>query len=89
MGILLTKFDSRTTLSKQVDTILRKGFKDKVFNTTIRVNVDLVRAQLQRQSIFAYDPASTGAKDYESLIEEVVGNVVPFRARRVVGGYKE
>jgi len=89
MGILLTKFDSRTTLSKQVDTILRKSFKEKVFNTTIRVNVDLVRAQLQRQSIFAYDPASTGAKDYESLIEEVVGNVVPFRARRVVGGNKE
>jgi chromosome partitioning protein len=89
MGILLTKFDSRTTLSKQVDTILRKGFKDKVFSTTIHVNVDLVRAQLQRQSIFAYDPASTGAKDYESLIEEVVGNVVPFRARRVVGGNKE
>jgi chromosome partitioning protein len=88
-GILLTKFDSRTSLSKQVETILRKGFKQKAFSTTIRVNVDLVRAQIERQSIFAYDPASAGAKDYEQLIEEVVGNVVMFRKRRVVGGNQE
>ena len=88
-GILLTKFDSRTSLSKQVEAILRKGFKEKAFATTIRVNVDLVRAQIERQSIFAYDPTSAGAKDYEQLIEEVVGNVVMFRKRRVVGGNEE
>jgi chromosome partitioning protein len=86
IGILLTKFDSRTSLSKQVETILRKGFKDRVFQTTIRVNVDIVRAQIARKSIFAYDATSAGATDYSALIEEVAGNVVPFRARRVAVG---
>jgi chromosome partitioning protein len=87
MGILLTKFDVRTSLSKQVETTLRTSFKDKVFRTTIRVNVDIVRAQIARKSIFAYDPNSAGAADYSALIEEVAGNVVPFRtARRVAVG---
>lgn len=86
LGILLTKFDSRTSLSKQVETILRKSFQDKVFQTSIRVNVDIVRAQIARKSIFAYDATSAGAADYSALVEEVAGNVVPFRARRVAVG---
>jgi chromosome partitioning protein len=87
-GILLTKFDSRTILSRQVEGTLRKSFKEKAFQTVIRVNVDLIRAQIARQSIFAFDASSTGAKDYHSLIEELVGNVVAFpqkQKRRVAG----
>jgi chromosome partitioning protein len=86
-GILLTKFDSRTSLSKQVDQTLRKSFKDKAFKTVIRVNVDLVRAQIDRKSIFAYDPTSAGAEDYQHLIDELLGNVVMFpKRRRAAGG---
>jgi chromosome partitioning protein len=86
-GILLTKFDSRTILSKQVEQTLRKSFGNKAFKSVIRVNVDLIRSQIARQSIFAFDPNSTGAKDYQSLIAELVGNVVAFpQKRRVTSG---
>src|SRR5215510_8730761 len=51
-GILLTKFDSRTSLSKQVEQTLRKSFNEQAYKTIIRVNVDLVRAQIDRKSIF-------------------------------------
>ncbi len=83
-GILLTKFDSRTILSKQVEETLRRSFKEKAFKTVIKVNVDLVRSQINRKSIFAFDETSSGARDYLSLIEEVVGNVVQLPKRRTV-----
>jgi chromosome partitioning protein len=86
-GILLTKFDSRTSLSKQVEQTLRKSFGEQAYKTVIRVNVDLVRAQIDRKSIFAYDPTSAGAEDYQHLIDEILGNVVMFpKRRRAAGG---
>jgi chromosome partitioning protein len=94
-GILLTKFDSRTTLSPQVEEVLRRNFPEETFQTTIRINVDLVRAQVERKSIFASAPESTGAEDYENLIKELLGeirtahakqddNVITLSARRAV-----
>jgi chromosome partitioning protein len=94
-GILLTKFDSRTTLSPQVEEVLRRNFPKETFQTTIRINVDLVRAQVERKSIFASAPESTGAEDYENLIKELLGeirtahakpdgNVITLSARRAV-----
>jgi chromosome partitioning protein len=85
-GILLTKSDSRTILSKQVEQTLRKNFRDKAFETIIRVNVDIIRSQIARKSIFAFDPTSTGARDYSSLIDEIVGNVVAFPQKRSEAG---
>jgi chromosome partitioning protein len=83
-GILLTKFDSRTVLSRQVEAALRKSFETLAFQTMIRVNVDIIRAQIDRKSIFAFDRTSSGAQDYEQLIAELVAsNVVPFPQRRV------
>src|SRR5262249_9819082 len=63
--ILLTKFDARTTLSAHVRAILQESGGAEVLHTVIHVNVALVRAQLARQSIFAYDRISTGAQDYQ------------------------
>jgi chromosome partitioning protein len=89
-GILLTKFDSRTVLSRQVEAALRKSFEKLAFQTMIRVNVDIIRAQIDRKSIFAFDRNSTGAQDYEQLIDELVGgNVVQFpKPRRAAGASK-
>ena len=97
--ILLTKFDSRTTLSGQVREILRESFGADALHTVINVNVDIVRAQIERTSIFAYDLTSTGAQDYQNVVEELLGNnvamqssgnVIPFRKkRRGIGGLKE
>jgi chromosome partitioning protein len=97
--ILLTKFDSRTTLSGQVREILHESFGEDALQTVINVNVDIVRAQIERKSIFAYDLTSTGAQDYQNVVEELLGNtvavqssgnVIPFRKkRRGIGALKE
>jgi chromosome partitioning protein len=84
-GILLTKFDSRTKLSEQVEEVLRRGFPEKAFRTVIKVNVELIRAQIEKKSIFAVDPDSSGAKDYESLINEILHReqstkIIPIRS---------
>jgi chromosome partitioning protein len=97
--ILLTKFDARTTLSAHVRAILRESFGAEALHTVIHGNVALVRAQMARQSIFAYDRTSTGAQDYQHVVEELLGKsraveasgtVLPFRhPRRGPGGRKE
>jgi chromosome partitioning protein len=83
-GVLLTKYDSRTVLSKQVEKTLRNNFGKQVFDTVIRVNVDLIRSQIQRENIFEFDPECSGAKDYQNLMNELVGNVVALPQRRAV-----
>src|SRR3989454_5568399 len=56
--ILLTKYDVRTTLSAHVRALLRESCGAETLHTVIHGNVDLVRAQMARQSIFAYDRTS-------------------------------
>jgi chromosome partitioning protein len=89
--LLLTKCDARTTLSAHVRAILRESGGAEVLHTVIRANVDLVRAQMARQSIFAYDHTSPGAQDYQHVVEELLGHsravessdtVIPFRHPR-------
>ena len=70
--ILLTKCDARTTLSAHVRAMLRESGGVEV-HTVIRVNVALARAQMARQSIFAYDRTSRGAQDYQHVVEELLG----------------
>lgn len=82
-GILLTKFDSRTTLSQDVEAVLRRSFPDETLQTKIRINVDLVRAQIERKSIFASAPDSTGAKDYEDFMRELLSEEFGTRAESV------
>jgi len=77
--ILLTKFDARTTLSAHVSALLRESFGAEVLHTVIHGNVALVRAQMARQSIFAYDRTSRGAQDYQHVVEELLGTPAPWR----------
>src|SRR5215468_8222553 len=71
--ILLTKVDARTTLSTHVRALLRERGDAEALHTVIRVNVALARAQMARQSIFAYDRTSRGAQDYQHVVEELLG----------------
>jgi chromosome partitioning protein len=89
--ILLTKYDARTTLSAHVRAHLRERGDAEALHTVIRVNVALARAQMARQSIFAYDRTSRGAQDYQHVVEELLGThravassgtVIPFRHQR-------
>ena len=89
--ILLTKVDARTTLAAHVRAHLRERGDAAALHSVIRVNVALARAQMARQSIFAYDRTSPGAQDYQHVVEELLGNrravassgtVLPFRPQR-------
>jgi chromosome partitioning protein len=74
-GILLTMYDDRTTLSKQVAADLRSFFGDKVFETVIPRNVRLAEAPSHGMPVIFYDIHSKGAESYIQLAKEVVSNV--------------
>jgi chromosome partitioning protein len=73
-GIVLTMYDERTTLSRQVAADLRSFFGSQVFQTVIPRNVRLAEAPSHGKPILQYDPASRGAVSYIQLAEEVIAN---------------
>ena len=72
-GVLLTLYDDRLQLSRRVVDGAKEHFGDLVYDTIIRRNISLAEAPSFGQTIISYDPASTGAENYASLAEEVVG----------------
>ncbi len=72
LGIVPTLFDRRTNLSKDVLKGIRDYFGDKVFNTVINNNVKLAEAPSAGKPITSYDGSASGARDYQSLTEEVI-----------------
>ena len=73
-GILLTMFDERTTLSRQVATDLRSFFGTQVFQAVISRNVRLAEAPSFGKPIIFYDIHSKGAEGYTQLAQEVIAN---------------
>jgi chromosome partitioning protein len=73
-GILLTMYDDRTTLSKQVAADLRSFFGDKVFESVIPRNVRLAEAPSHGMPVMFYDIHSRGAESYIHLAKEVIVN---------------
>jgi chromosome partitioning protein len=73
-GILLTMYDERTTLSRQVATDLRSFFGAQVFQTVIPRNVRLAEAPSFGKPIIFYDIHSKGAEGYTQLAQEVIIN---------------
>jgi chromosome partitioning protein len=74
-GILLTMYDDRTTLSKQVSADLRSFFGRQVFETIIPRNVRLAEAPSHGMPVIFYDIHSKGAESYMQLAKEVISNV--------------
>jgi chromosome partitioning protein len=73
-GILLTMYDDRTNLSRQVRDDLRAFFGDKVFSTVIPRNVRLAEAPSFGKPVFLYDPECKGATSYVDLAKEVINH---------------
>jgi len=71
-GILLTMFDDRTNLTRQVATDLRDFFQDQVFQTVIPRSIRLAEAPSHGQTILAYDVRSRGAESYIRLAKEIL-----------------
>jgi chromosome partitioning protein len=75
LGVLVTLFDRRTTLSRDVEEHIRSVFGNKTFKTVITRSVRLEESPAHRKPIFDYAPRSSGAEEYENLSKEVLKRV--------------
>jgi len=73
-GILLTMYDDRTNLTRQVAADLSEFFQDEVFKTVIPRSVRLAEAPSHGKPILLYDVRSKGAESYIKLAKEVLEN---------------
>ena len=73
-GILLTMYDDRTNLTKQVADDLKEFFQDKVFKTVIPRSIRLAEAPSYGKPILQYDVRSKGSESYVKLAKELLEN---------------
>lgn len=76
-GIVLTRFNKRAVLSRDVADLLEetaKTLKTKLYKTHIREAVAIKEAQIQKACLFTYAPKSNASIDYMNLINEVIDN---------------
>lgn len=75
-GILLTRYNPRTILSREVSEMAEKlaeKLETKLFKTKIRDAIAVKEAQISQESLFKYAPKSNVAKDYEGFVNEFLG----------------
>lgn len=75
LGVVVTMYDSRTSLSEQVHTELKKHFGNKLFKTVIPRNVKLAEAPSHGRAVSEHDKWSKGARAYKALAKEVLAHV--------------
>lgn len=80
LGVLLTFFESRTLLSKQVRRQTEEFFGKLVLNTVIHRNIRLAEAPSAGEPILSYDAQSRGAKEYIALAEEIISEEITNEA---------
>ena len=73
-GIVLTMFDGRNNLSKQVEADARSNLRELVFEPIIPRNVRVSEAPSYSMPVLTYDPSSKGSKAYMSLAKELLAN---------------
>ncbi len=76
-GGLLTMYDKREKLSREVAYEVRKNFPYYVYETEIPRSVALAEAPSFGKPIILYDPNSPGAKAYERLAKEIIAKEIP------------
>ena len=79
LGVVLTMYDTRNKLTRQVKNEVRKCFPDHLFETVIPRNVRLSEAPSHGKSIIHYDIKSKGAEAYLALAKEVILRKPPRR----------
>lgn len=72
MGVVLTMYDKRNLLSRQVEKEVARNFPGKVFTTIISRNVELAEAPSFGKPILLYKPNSIGARSYDNLAKEII-----------------
>ncbi len=75
LGVVVTLFDKRTALSKDVESQIRDVFREKSFKTIITRSVRLEESPAHKETIFSFSPKSSGATEYQNLSKEVLKRV--------------
>lgn len=75
LGFLLTQYDTRKKMTGRVRDRLIEDFGSLVFETKIRTNIALAKAQEKGVDIFEYDKSCNGAKDYTELASEFLKRI--------------
>jgi chromosome partitioning protein len=76
LGVLITLYDRRTTLSRDVEEQIRNVFGEKAFKTVISRSVRLEESPAHKETIFTYAPESSGAREYKELCEEFLSRII-------------
>lgn len=86
-GYLLTKYDERTRITRQIkEEISKEGL---LINTKIRSSIKFKEAGMFYKNIFEYDPNGNGAEDYMTLAEELFGVKRPDNWKTISAEYWE
>jgi chromosome partitioning protein len=75
LGVIVTLFDRRTNLARDIYKQVRAVFGDKVFKTVIGKSVRLEESPAYKETIFTFAPDSSGAVEYSQLAREVIKRV--------------
>lgn len=75
LGAVITLYDKRTLLARDIRSEIEKVFGDKLFETAITKSVRLEESPAYKESIFTFAPQSTGAYEYYALSEEILSRV--------------
>ncbi len=75
LGVVITMYDKRTSLSEQVLSEIKNHFGDKVFDTIIPRNIRLAEAPSFGKAIYDHDKWSKGSRSYRQLSKEVINRV--------------
>lgn len=75
LGVIVTLYDKRTNVARDIYNQVREVFGEKVFKTVIGRNVRLEESPAYKETIFSFAPDSTGAAEYAQLAREVIQRV--------------
>ena len=75
-GIVLTMFDARTSLSRQVAEEVRGHFGSSVFDSVVPRNVRIGESPSHGMPVLLYDPTSRGAEAYRLLAKELINQIL-------------
>lgn len=75
LGAVITLFDKRTLLAKDIVEQIQRVFGDRLFETVITKSVRLEESPAYKESIFSFAPRSSGAYEYYKLSEEILSRV--------------
>lgn len=76
-GVIISQYDTRTTLHRQMRDAITAQFGTAVFSTPVRKGIAIAEAQAAGMDVFTYAPDSAGAQDYAAIVDEFLQRFAP------------